>query len=138
MSCPSAAVAGRALAVHPRSVRQGRKDRRWRATDVALRIVACVVLAFVTPGVEEVLADVAHVVMDGHSFHDEGHEASDHCCSGAFHVCSCHASIPAILTARMTMPAPVALPTVRTVLRPRATGEPTDGHVRETQRPPRA
>lgn len=130
-------AAGR-RARHLRSVRRARQDRRWRAGNVALRFVACVVLAFVTPGVEEALADVAHVLMDGHSFHDEGHEAPDHCCSGAFHVCGCHASIPAILTARMTIPAPVPLPNVRTMLRPWTTGAPTDGYARETQRPPRA
>lgn len=47
-------------------------------------------LLFVTPGALELLEDMVHFVVHGDSLHDEGHE-SDHCCSGAFHFCSCHA-----------------------------------------------
>lgn len=101
------------------------------------RFVACVALFFVTPGVEELAQDLAHVVLDGHTFHDEGHEAPDHCCSGAFHFCSCHAEVPAVAVAlsrlsTLAFPSPVVMPA------PLPSGGALPSHARGILRPPTA
>lgn len=102
------------------------------------RVTACLVIFLVAPGGEEALADVAHVVLDGHTFHDEGHEAPDHCCSGAFHFCGCHGTVPAI-TVVTAMPSVAGRPSpVPAPCRPHATGAPSDAHLREMLRPPAA
>jgi len=101
-------------------------------------LVTCVLLFLVTPGAEEALADIGHVVLDGHTFHDEGHEAPDHCCSGAFHFCGCHATVPAITVATATLP-PTLVPSSEPILAPPcATRAPMDAHGREMIRPPTA
>jgi hypothetical protein len=51
-------------------------------------------LFMAVPGVQELLEDAAHFLADGHTAHDAGHadEQPEHCCSGLFHVCPCHAN----------------------------------------------
>lgn len=104
----------------------------------ASRWVACALLFFIVPGAEEIVGDALHIVMDGHTFHDEGHEEPDHCCSGAFHFCGCHARSPAVpvLVARGVFAAlPAAL---REIDPPIVIGSPREGHARRIIRPPAA
>ena len=84
------------------------------------------------------MSDIAHVVLDGHTFHDEGHESPDHCCSGAFHFCSCHATAPAITVAVSCLQVSVVASRESTRSRAYVTGAPTDAHLFEMFRPPAA
>lgn len=65
-------------------------------------LVLGLVLAM-TPGLAEVVENVAHLAVSGHGAHaaDQGpdHEPTgdEHGCSGTFHVCSCHSSVPSDL-----------------------------------------
>ena len=101
-------------------------------------LLACWMLAVATPGALEAIEDVAHVAIDGHTFHDAGHTDPDHCCSGLFHFCSCHAQAPALAP---TIALAVARRTPRDLGRvfaePFQTG-PRSGHTSELLRPPTA
>lgn len=119
------------------AILQGRSARTvW--VGILERLLVSALLFMLTPGVQECAADLAHFVADGHTFHDEGHEAPDHCCSGAFHFCSCHASTPATpvtMTALSFGRLPEATGAQPTA---RMTGGPADAHALETNRPPAA
>lgn len=102
-------------------------------------VVALVTLLFVTPGALELVEDALHYAVHGDSLHDEGHE-DDHCCSGAFHFCSCHArsvAAPAPM-AHLVEQMPAWHERASTDGLARAEGGPLDPHLREILRPPMA
>lgn len=105
---------------------------------VGARVLACVLLFFVVPGVEEWVSDAVHVVLDGHTFHDQGHEEPDHCCSGAFHFCGCHALSPAVPVVFASVLGSSPPGVLHDVPRPRPAGAPRDAHARRMIRPPTA
>lgn len=100
--------------------------------------MAIALLALTTPGVVEIVEDAVHYAMHGDTFHDEGHE-THHCCSGAFHFCSCHARTHAA-------PGPTGVAAVAEPLFPsaavealgRVSGGPSDAHCSGLLRPPTA
>jgi hypothetical protein len=72
-----------------------------------LRVLAAGLLLIAVPGVQEVIEDAIHLIADGHTAHDAGHEDEQpgHCCSGLFHVCACHANAVAALVTELALPA---------------------------------
>ncbi len=113
--------------------------RRSRATfRPTSQAIALVMLLFVTPGALELVEDTVHFLVHGDSLHDDAHE-SDHCCSGAFHFCSCHArSVAAPMPSLVVLAhAPRVLQeTVLEFADPRV--GPADDHTRQLDRPPAA
>jgi hypothetical protein len=67
-------------------------ERRRRAPFWA-RLLTMLFVFVAVPGAQELVDDLAHYARDGHTAHDQGHEGEDpdHCCSGLFHLCPCHA-----------------------------------------------
>lgn len=101
-------------------------------------MLALALLVLVTPGATELLEDATHYAIHGDTFHDAGHD-DDHCCSGAFHFCSCHARThaapgptAAALAAEQVLAR--ALPDAQVYL----SGGPADAHRSELIRPPSA
>jgi len=114
--------------------------RRSRATfGHPFRALALVMLLFVTPGALELLEDSVHFLVHDDSLHDEGHD-SDHCCSGPFHFCSCHA--PSVAAPTLTGGALIAQVSWHATASARAPGAvrvgPADDHARQLDRPPAA
>jgi hypothetical protein len=68
---------------------------RLRSTRHALlsRAFSAWLLFMSVPGAQEAIEDVVHLIADGHTAHDSGHEGEqpEHCCTGLFHFCACHA-----------------------------------------------
>lgn len=112
----------------------------WRGMwSVVRAVVAVTLLGLVTPGAIELVEDVAHFVMHGDSLHDGAHD-EQHCCSGAFHVCSCHVHAMA-LPATDVRATPVGTntafhPAREAHPRPLSAGGPAEGHLRDMIRPP--
>lgn len=106
--------------------------RRW-----VHRAVAAWMLVLVTPGALELVEDVVHAVTHGDSLHDGLHD-DQHCCSGAFHVCSCHGHARALPTpgAHPVVLGTQAYPARSAHPRPDSTGGPADGYLRDLIRPP--
>lgn len=101
-------------------------------------IVAGAMLFFMTPGAVELVEDIAHFVAHGDTFHDAGHDA-DHCCSGAFHFCGCHARTVAAPT-QTASPDVLAARTWHRSAWPVVASDrgPADAHSLELSRPPAA
>lgn len=97
--------------------------------------LAALLLFVVTPGVLEMVEDVAHYIAHGDTLHDEGHDG--HCCSGAFHFCGCHARTVAtpVVSSRVTLSATPPR-TESTWSTRHAVGGPHDAHLLEISRPP--
>lgn len=102
----------------------------------AYSAMAVLLLVAITPGVAELLEDTVHYALHGHTFHEADHPA-DHCCSGAFHFCSCH-------SLSFGAPVRVAVPRVQPggvageLVARGAAGGPADAHERGLLRPPAA
>ncbi len=102
--------------------------------------VSVLTLFCVMPGLGELIVDSAHYAWHGDTMHDEEHGGSDHCCSGAFHFCGCHArTVGAPVRYETVVLERTSLPTARDgypSVRPN--GGPADDHARELTRPPSA
>jgi hypothetical protein len=62
-------------------------------------LVALAVIYLMVPGANETLENLVHLAIHGHGAHavdDADHDfgESEHGCSGPYHLCACHSSLP--------------------------------------------
>lgn len=70
---------------------------------LVFRYIAVLLVFLMTPAAGEVAENIVHFVVNGHTAHavdDAAHQPDDreHGCSGLFHVCGCHSSVPFTVT----------------------------------------
>ncbi len=102
-------------------------------------LLVMLVSVAMTPGVRELVLDLAHLVGDGHTAHvdecGDAHDEDEHGCTGPFHVCACHASMTMAATHEVSIASPS--PVLRELVHARAeTREGPRGHLRALFRPP--
>ena len=108
---------------------------------LAPRLLVPLLVCALTPGFGEMVENLWHLALTGHSAHavEQGadHEPSndEHGCSGTFHLCSCHHTVPSDLAAVRAGGPGAELP-VRTFRRD--VTSPAEPDLPGLDRPPRA
>lgn len=71
-----------------------------RCKRVSIKLLALACLFLSTPGMTEIVEDLAHYALEGHTVHSEDapdHDESEHGCSGMYHHCVCCAHVFALV-----------------------------------------